>query len=179
MGFTSGQRAYSDYFELSDRKALVDQINQDAIVQGVHCRIARQQYNVCFFTCLRYNFWEDCADNPAMKITADKAADYTTADVKVLHFIAYRKLGMGVGSPSPSLLNTLLVYSTACSSSASCASCARSCIRPGALVVSGGARPAACKPGKTNRRCSQVMVSFHNRFWAHLSGLLQCQLCPG
>lgn len=100
MGFTSGQRAYSDYFELSDKKALVDQINEDAITQGAHCRTARQQYDVCYFTCLRYNFWEDCAANPAMQITSDVAADYSSADVKVLHFIAYRKLGMAVRSPT-------------------------------------------------------------------------------
>ena len=96
VGFTSGQRAYSDFLELSDKKALIDQINEDAISQGAHCRRAQRQYDVCFFTCLRYNFWEDCAVSQVMHITSDLAADYTKADVKVLHFIAYRKLGMTV-----------------------------------------------------------------------------------
>lgn len=96
VGFTSGQRAYSDFFELSDRKALVDQMNKDALTQGTHCRRAQGQYDVCFFTCLKYNFWEDCAAAPGMQVTANAAADYTRVGVKVLHFIAYRKLGMGV-----------------------------------------------------------------------------------
>ena len=51
---------------------------------------------VCFLTCLRFNFWEDCVRAPSMPVVADKAATYIAADVKVLHFIAYRKLGIQV-----------------------------------------------------------------------------------
>ena len=51
---------------------------------------------MCFLTCLRFNFWEDCVRAPSMPIVADQAASYIKADVKVLHFIAYRKLGIQV-----------------------------------------------------------------------------------
>ena len=54
---------------------------------------------MCFLTCLRFNFWEDCAHAPSMPIVADKASTYIAADVKVLHFIAYRKLGIQVRPP--------------------------------------------------------------------------------
>lgn len=188
VGFTSGQRAYSDYLGISDDITTVKLLNKEATEQGSSClqshgqqvplaihplaasiaQLCRRLHSkptcivlaslmpgvpagtskglqmvsqsaldhpaapragraelgcprqvpaaetittgkpdlrivsqVCFLTCLRFNFWEDCDHQPTMPIRPEVAADYVAADVKVLHFIAYRKLGIQVCSCGP------------------------------------------------------------------------------
>ncbi len=65
MGFTAGQQAYSDYFELTLEEQLVKRMQSEAILQGMGCNpIQGGAYNICFVICTRYNFWEDCSEIP-------------------------------------------------------------------------------------------------------------------
>ena len=65
MGFTAGQQAYSDYFELTLEEQLVKRLQSEAILQGMGCNpIQGGAYNICFVICTRYNFWEDCSEIP-------------------------------------------------------------------------------------------------------------------
>jgi hypothetical protein len=65
MGFTAGQQAYSDFFELTLQEELVNKLQHEAIDQGVGCNtIQGGNYNICFVICTRYNFWEDCSEIP-------------------------------------------------------------------------------------------------------------------
>lgn len=65
MGFTAGQQAYSDFFELTAREEHVKQLENESIEQGVACKkIKDGDYSVCFVICTRYNFWEECTHHP-------------------------------------------------------------------------------------------------------------------
>ena len=178
VGFTSGQRAYSDFLGISDDWTAVKMLNLEAVERGASCidvthrsslHVCLDPYavaaaavqpappnaimvpcepcrdecepcsgspqsveapstesaflllQVCFLTCLRFNFWEDCDRQPTLKIRADVPEDYVAADVKVLHFIAYRKLGMQVRAACPPFLLATGSRSTFSCSLARCA----------------------------------------------------------
>lgn len=65
MGFTAGQQAYSDYFELTLQPERVLMLQDSAVERGMGChRIAEGQSNICYVICTRYNFWEGCTTHP-------------------------------------------------------------------------------------------------------------------
>ena len=67
MGFTAGQQAYADFFELTENEALVKQLQWDAVENGIGCNSIKEgDFNICYFICTRYNFWEDCSDHPGL-----------------------------------------------------------------------------------------------------------------
>lgn len=65
MGFTAGQQAYSDFFELTLRESLVSELQEIAVDEGMACnKISEGEFNICYVICARYNFWEECTDHP-------------------------------------------------------------------------------------------------------------------
>ena len=72
MGFTAGQQAYSDYFELTLQPEQVLKLQDSAVEEGMGChRIAEGQANICYVICTRYNFWEGCTTHPGAILTPD------------------------------------------------------------------------------------------------------------
>lgn len=64
MGFTAGQQAYSDFFELTMETERVLELQSSAIEQGVGCHsIQGGGHNICYFICTRYNYWEGCTNH--------------------------------------------------------------------------------------------------------------------
>ena len=69
MGFTAGQQAYSDFFELTLNKGLVRRMQDESVANGLACnKVKGGEFNICYVICARYNFWEDCTNNPGTEL---------------------------------------------------------------------------------------------------------------
>lgn len=67
MGFTAGQQAYSDFFELTLESARVVDLQNKAVERGMSChRINEGRLNICYVICTQYNYWEGCTSHPGV-----------------------------------------------------------------------------------------------------------------
>ena len=54
---------------------------------GQYChKVQDGKHNVCFFPCLKYNYWEDCMDIIGPQLPQD-AKTYRENQVKVIQFV--------------------------------------------------------------------------------------------
>ncbi|KAK9816820.1 hypothetical protein WJX72_005362 [[Myrmecia] bisecta] len=98
--FTAGQQAYADYLEVNDDPELLLEMHTNSIKHGADCRRVKG-FQVCFFMCTKYNFWEDCAPLPSNPVTEGNFLDgkatpeqFEAVSTRAFHFVAFRKLGM-------------------------------------------------------------------------------------
>ena len=67
MGFTAGQQAYSDFFELTLEHGRVMSLQDRAVETGMACHSIKQgRLNICYVICTRYNYWEGCTSHPGV-----------------------------------------------------------------------------------------------------------------
>ena len=65
MGFTAGQQAYSDFFELTLENGRITELQDEAVERGMAChRISEGRLNICYVICTQYNYWEGCTSHP-------------------------------------------------------------------------------------------------------------------
>lgn len=70
MGFTAGQQAYSDFFELTMEEARILHLQDTAVQHGMSChKIHQGLLNICYVMCTQYNYWEGCTNHPGKALS--------------------------------------------------------------------------------------------------------------
>ncbi|KAK9820526.1 hypothetical protein WJX72_011317 [[Myrmecia] bisecta] len=93
--FTEGQVALAETVHLKDLHEEKMVLHDAASEQNQECRFLNERHTVCFFPCLRYNYWDKCLEHhhpqPLNPFDPD---DYMRHGVKALHFVAWRKAAL-------------------------------------------------------------------------------------
>ncbi|KAK9805224.1 hypothetical protein WJX72_007095 [[Myrmecia] bisecta] len=80
-------------------------IHERVMQHNDDCRRLNDRYTVCFFPCLRYNYWDKCLEHHhPQPLNPWDPQDFSHKGVKALHFLSYRKGAM------PDILEAFLKF---------------------------------------------------------------------